>query len=352
MIVLDIDGTLLNSRGQLTARVKSAVARSIARGALVTIATGRRLRQALPVAAELGITAPVIVGNGGAVVDPCQALTIYHRPLPTEAALAAALFLGQHGLPAYLNRHAVARPGPVLHPRPGGHPGGAPGGGGPPVCPAGRHPVGGVHPPAAAGVWPGGRRPGAGRGAGTAGAPGGAVRPPDGLEVCRAVRQFSRVPILILTARKDEVDRVVGLEVGADDYVTKPFSPRELASRVKAILRRSGPPPAGGAVRFGSLRIDFEAFAVTRNGEPAALTVSEFRILQVLVSQPGRVFTREELLDRARGTDFFGEQRTVDVHLRHLRAKLEPDSSRPQLIETVRGVGYRFRGDPARPITG
>ncbi|BDG60699.1 response regulator transcription factor [Caldinitratiruptor microaerophilus] len=167
----------------------------------------------------------------------------------------------------------------------------------------------------------------------------------DGIDVCREVRRSSDVPILMLTARRDEIDRVVGFEVGADDYVTKPFSPRELVSRVRAILRRTAPRPVERpSGTFGSLHIDYERFEVTRDGERVDLTLTEFQILRVMSQQPGRVFTRDELLDRVRGQEFAADPRTIDVHIRHLRAKIEPDPSRPTYIETVRGVGYRFRG--------
>lgn len=171
----------------------------------------------------------------------------------------------------------------------------------------------------------------------------------DGVDVCREIRRWSDVPVLMLTARRDEIDRVVGFEVGADDYVTKPFSPRELVSRVKAILRRAAPRAGdGAAATFGPLTINYETFEVTRDGARVDLTLTEFQILRIMSQQPGRVFTRDELLDRVRGQEFAADPRTVDVHVRHLRAKLEPDPSNPRFIETVRGVGYRFRGDPAR----
>lgn len=165
----------------------------------------------------------------------------------------------------------------------------------------------------------------------------------DGLEVCRELRRWSRVPVLMLTAKKEEVDRIVGLELGADDYMTKPFSPRELVARVKAILRRAHHRETRTEARFGGLAINYEAFRVTLDGEPVELTPSEFRILRVLTSRPGRVYTRTELLDLAKGEDFFGDLRTVDVHIRHLRAKLGDNPDQPRFIETVRGVGYRFR---------
>ena len=152
------------------------------------------------------------------------------------------------------------------------------------------------------------------------------------------------VPVLMLTARKEESDRVAGLELGADDYVTKPFSPRELAARVRAILRRSrvpaGPPPASQ-----ELSIDPDRRRVTLRGETIDLTYTEFELLRTLYDAPGRVFSREELLSRVWGETFYGDSRTVDVHVRHLREKLHEDSLKPQFIETVRGVGYRFRDE-------
>lgn len=169
----------------------------------------------------------------------------------------------------------------------------------------------------------------------------------DGFDVCRAIRRTSRVPILMLTARGEEIDRVVGFELGADDYVVKPFSPRELVARVRAILRRSSgeedpSPPA--LFRSGPLTINYETYQVTLDGERLDLTPTEFQILKVLTGRPGRVFTRDELLDRARGQDFFGDVRTIDVHVRHLRTKIGDDPRRPRFIETVRGAGYRFKG--------
>lgn len=169
-----------------------------------------------------------------------------------------------------------------------------------------------------------------------------------GLEVCRAIRQNSDVPIIMLTARKDEVDRVLGLELGADDYVTKPFSPRELIARVKAILRRSarGRDESGG-VRVPGLEVDVERRAVSVDGQPVNLTFTEFELLTILARHPGRAFTRDELLVRVWGEDFYGDSRTVDVHVRHLREKLHEDPAKPRFIETVRGVGYRFAQAPA-----
>jgi DNA-binding response OmpR family regulator len=175
----------------------------------------------------------------------------------------------------------------------------------------------------------------------------------DGFEVCRALRHDSTVPILMLTARDDEVDKIVGLELGADDYLTKPFSVRELQARVKAMLRRvemlqpHGPPPAGRILQADDLRINLEEHRAYRGGQPVQLKPKEYDLLVFLLQQPGRVFTREQLLSKVWGYDFAGDSRTVDVHVRWLREKIEADPSHPLLIETVRGVGYRFRSaDP------
>ncbi|MCL8206655.1 MAG: response regulator transcription factor [Actinomycetia bacterium] len=164
----------------------------------------------------------------------------------------------------------------------------------------------------------------------------------NGFEVCRALRATSDVPVLMLTARKEESDRVQGLDLGADDYVTKPFSPRELAARVKAILRRVRGPERETAAETG-LVVDAERRRVLLDGQPVELTYTEFELLRVLAAHPGRVFTRDELLTRVWGADFYGDARTVDVHIRHLREKLHEDPMAPRFIETVRGVGYRFR---------
>lgn len=206
----------------------------------------------------------------------------------------------------------------------------------------------------------------------------------DGFEVCRAIRHDSTVPVILLTARKEEIDRVVGLEIGADDYVTKPFSPRELVARVKAVLRRQGwaaeavepagaavpgpaappaaaaaaPAPAAGAgsgaetgtptadgpgrIRFKDLVIDVERREVMIRNQPVTLTFTEFELLWALARHPGRVWTRDQLLEQLWGPNFFGDPRTIDVHIRHLREKVETNPSRPDYIRTVRGVGYRL----------
>jgi two-component system, OmpR family, alkaline phosphatase synthesis response regulator PhoP len=171
----------------------------------------------------------------------------------------------------------------------------------------------------------------------------------DGLEVCRRVRQFSDAYVLMLTARTEEVDRVVGLEVGADDYLGKPFSPRELVARVRAMLRRprgTTAEPAGSelppARHFGDLAIDEARHEVSRAGALVHLTVREFALLTTLAGQPGRVFTRAQLLERVWGAEFYDDH-LVDVHVANLRRKIEPDPIHPVYVDTVRGVGYRFR---------
>jgi DNA-binding response OmpR family regulator len=169
----------------------------------------------------------------------------------------------------------------------------------------------------------------------------------DGFEVCRQVRASSSVPIIMLTARVEEIDKVLGLELGADDYITKPFSMREFRSRVKAVLRRSqltqAEEPAQETLEDGELRIDFDKRLVTLDDEPIRLTYVEFEILAALARHPGRVYSRATLLERVWGDSAYRDPRTVDVHIRHLREKLEQDPKHPALVCTVRGVGYRFR---------
>ena len=169
----------------------------------------------------------------------------------------------------------------------------------------------------------------------------------DGFEVCRRVRAKSSVPIIMLTARTEEIDKVLGLELGADDYITKPFSVREFRSRVKAVLRRAertrGEEPGEEPLEDGDLRIDFDKRNVTMAGEPAGLTYVEFGILAALARNPGRVYNRMVLLERVWGDASYRDPRTVDVHIRHLREKLERDPKHPELILTLRGVGYRYR---------
>jgi DNA-binding response OmpR family regulator len=168
----------------------------------------------------------------------------------------------------------------------------------------------------------------------------------DGLEVCRRLRATGEVPVIMLTALGSENDRVVGLEVGADDYVTKPFSPRELTLRVKSVLRRAGgtPTPVPGAptlLEAGPIRMDVTAHRVTLHGEPLALTTREFDLLAHLLAHPGEAFTREALMRTVWGWEF-GDQSTVTVHVRRLREKIEVDPADPKLLVTVWGVGYRF----------
>jgi DNA-binding response OmpR family regulator len=169
----------------------------------------------------------------------------------------------------------------------------------------------------------------------------------DGVEVCRRMRSRSQVPIIMLTAKGDEIDKVVGLEMGADDYITKPFSVREFRSRVKAALRRgnmAGRGPVGEQpIKAGELQIDPERRTCEVRGEPVELTYVEFEILSALAGSPGRVFSREMLLEHVWGDSTYRDPRTVDVHIRHLREKLERDAKHPEYLFTVRGVGYRFR---------
>ncbi len=165
----------------------------------------------------------------------------------------------------------------------------------------------------------------------------------DGLDVCRALRRESDVPIIMLTARVSEADRLVGLELGADDYIVKPFSPRELVARVRAVLRRvRGGVHAPGIVRAGDQEIDLNGHRVTRAGEPVHLTRSEFNLLATLAQHPGQTFTRMQLLDRLYGVAYEGYDRSIDTHIKNLRRKIDPDPSAPRYILTVYGIGYRF----------
>jgi phosphate regulon transcriptional regulator PhoB len=167
-----------------------------------------------------------------------------------------------------------------------------------------------------------------------------------GLEICKEIRRdpaLNRLPILMLTARGEEADRVVGLEIGADDYVTKPFSPRELVARVKALLRRAQPPDAvPRTIEAGALAIDPSSYRVTRSGKPVTLSTLEFRLLYHLASRPNRVFTRDQLLDAVWGSERFVTPRSVDVYVRRLREKIEADPQNPLHLKTVRGAGYLF----------
>jgi DNA-binding response OmpR family regulator len=175
----------------------------------------------------------------------------------------------------------------------------------------------------------------------------------DGLEVCKRLRaKGSTVPIIMLTAKSEEIDKVLGLELGADDYITKPFSMREFRSRVKAALRRAGMAREGGdgsddeqPIEVRGLRIDSVRRTVTRDGDNVATTFVEFEILTALARSPGRVFTRDMLLSRVWGDSAYRDPRTIDVHIRHLREKIETDPKEPEYLFTVRGVGYRFRDD-------
>lgn len=165
----------------------------------------------------------------------------------------------------------------------------------------------------------------------------------DGLDICRLLRQESSVPIIMLTARVEEVDRVVGLELGADDYVTKPFSPREVVARVRATLRRvNGELGPTAIIRAGDLELDTAALTATVAGQPVDLTPTEFQLLATLARQPGRIFSREQLLEAIHGVAFDGYDRSIDSHIKNLRRAIEPDPRQPRYIQTVYGVGYRF----------
>lgn len=170
----------------------------------------------------------------------------------------------------------------------------------------------------------------------------------DGFEVLRELRRESEVYVLMLTAKSEEPDRVVGLTMGADDYLTKPFSPRELVARVKAILRRgrSGAPDTDSDLHFKHISIDVQRRVLLRDDQEIELTALEFDLLKTLAAYPGIVFSRAQLLESVWGYDFYGDERVVDVHIGRIRQKLEPDPSNPQFIQTVRGVGYKFEDDP------
>ena len=172
----------------------------------------------------------------------------------------------------------------------------------------------------------------------------------DGLQVAREIRRTSNTPLIMVTARVDESDRLLGLELGADDYITKPYSPREVVARVRAVLRRANP-DAAPAIRWqvGDLIVDQEAHTVQRAGQPVELTPTEFNLLAALIAQPGRAFTRYQLLDAAQvgsaSAAYEGYERSIDAHIKNLRAKIERDPRQPYYVETVFGVGYRFRRD-------
>ena len=165
-----------------------------------------------------------------------------------------------------------------------------------------------------------------------------------GTEVCRQVRQRSNVPVIMLTAKDSEIDKVVGLELGADDYVTKPYSSRELVARVRAVLRRQGEQeePMSATIRAGPVRMDVERHVVSVDGEQVSLPLKEFELLEMLLRNAGRVLTRGQLIDRVWGSDYVGDTKTLDVHVKRLRSKIEPDPSSPRYLVTVRGLGYKF----------
>ncbi|CAM3543774.1 MULTISPECIES: response regulator transcription factor [Brevibacillus] len=164
-----------------------------------------------------------------------------------------------------------------------------------------------------------------------------------GEDVCREIRKTSRVPILMLTAKSGEADRITGLEIGADDYIIKPFSPRELVARVRAILRRAGEYQVlSDLIRIGEIEISLRERSVTKKGIALELTSNEFRLLTTLVRHPGRTWTREELVEEVLGMDFIGSDRTIDTHIKNLRQKIEDDPKQPEYIKTVYGLGYRF----------
>lgn len=164
-----------------------------------------------------------------------------------------------------------------------------------------------------------------------------------GEEICREMRRNSDIPIIMLTARDTDVDKIVGLELGADDYVTKPFNTRELIARIKAVLRRAGDPRSAGAVlEAGSIRLDPERFELKVGGAPVHLPRKEFELLELLMENSGKVLTRETLIDSVWGTDYFGDTRTLDVHIKRLRGKIEDDPHEPKHLLTIRGLGYRF----------
>lgn len=166
-----------------------------------------------------------------------------------------------------------------------------------------------------------------------------------GTDVCRALRQRSDVPIIMLTARDSETDKVVGLELGADDYVTKPFSSRELTARIRAVLRRRGEPPAAGhdsVLIGGPVRLDVDRHTVTVNDAALSLPLKEFDLLELLLRNSGRVLTREQIIDRIWGPNYVGDTKTLDVHVKRLRGKIEADPAAPRLLHTVRGLGYKF----------
>ncbi len=172
----------------------------------------------------------------------------------------------------------------------------------------------------------------------------------DGLEVCKRLRsddKLKNVPIIMLTAKSEEIDKILGLELGADDYITKPFSVRELNARIKALLRRINPSEEENeSYTFADVEIDYAKHEIKKGGVKVDLTLKEFELLDHLIKNKGKVLTRDLLLDKIWGYEYVGETRTVDVHIRHLRQKLEEDDKNPRFIETVRGIGYRFNNEP------
>jgi two-component system response regulator RegX3 len=166
----------------------------------------------------------------------------------------------------------------------------------------------------------------------------------DGNQVCKQIRQTSNVPIIMLTAKDSEIDKIVGLEIGADDYITKPYSTRELLARIKAVLRRQVEPPltVGSVLIAGELRLDSDRHVVTLNGNTLTLPLKEFELLELLMENVNRVLTRGQIIDRVWGSNYFGDTKTLDVHIKRLRSKVEEDPARPKYIQTVRGLGYKL----------
>jgi two-component system, OmpR family, response regulator RegX3 len=172
-----------------------------------------------------------------------------------------------------------------------------------------------------------------------------------GTEVCRQLRSRSNVPVIMLTAKDSEIDKVVGLELGADDYVTKPYSSRELVARVRAVLRRGVEPEiiSATAIEAGPVRMDVDRHVVTVNGAEVAMPLKEFELLEILLRNAGRVLTRMQLIDRVWGADYVGDTKTLDVHVKRLRSKIEPDPANPKHLVTVRGLGYKYEAPLSRP---